>query len=39
MVSLVDFKNMPFSFTIEATQLIDEPRRKFDMNVPFVYST
>ena len=36
---LVDFKNMPFSFTIEATQLIDEPRRKLDVNIPFVYSS
>ena len=37
--TLVDFKNMPFTFTIEANQLIDEHRRKFDVNAPFVYST
>mgnify|MGYP003349003002 CR=1 FL=1 len=37
--TVVDFKNMPFTFTIEATQLIDEPRRRLDVNMPFVYST
>ena len=37
--TVVDFKNMPFTFIIEATQLLDEPRRKLDVNTPFVYST
>ena len=36
---LVDFCNMPFSFTIEANQLIDEQARRFQVNAPFIYST
>lgn len=37
--TLVDFKNMPFSFVIEANQLIDEQHRHFSVNAPFIYST
>ena len=36
---LVDFCNMPFSFTVEANQLIDEQARRFHVNAPFIYST
>ena len=36
---LVDFCNMPFSFTIEANQLIDEQARRYQVNAPFIYST
>ena len=37
--NLVDFKNMPLSFVIEANQLIDEQQRYFTVNAPFIYST
>jgi hypothetical protein len=37
--TLVDFKNMPYSITIEVTQLIDEARKYYNLNIPFVYST
>lgn len=34
---LVDFYNMPFSFTIEAHELIDEQRRSYSVNQPSIY--
>jgi hypothetical protein len=35
---LVDFKRMPFSFTIEANQLIDEQPRNYVVHAPYVYN-
>jgi hypothetical protein len=34
---LVDFKNVPFSFTLEINQLIDEQHRAYSLNIPYVY--
>ena len=36
---LVDFYNMPFSFTIEAHELIDEQRRSYSVNQPSIYTS
>jgi hypothetical protein len=35
---LVDFKNVPFSFTLEINQLIDEQHRAYSLNIPYVFS-
>jgi hypothetical protein len=35
---LVDFKNVPFSFTLEINQLIDEQHRSYSLNIPYVFS-
>jgi len=37
--TLVDFKNLPFSFVIEANQLLDEQKRGYSYHAPFIYST
>lgn len=36
---LVDFKNLPFSFTLEINQLVDEQHRSYHLNIPYVFST
>jgi len=35
---LVDFRCMPFSFSIEVNQLLDEQRREYIVRVPYMYT-
>lgn len=36
---LVDFKRMPFSFTIECNQLIDQQHNTYSIHAPYIYKT